>query len=83
MTVARDLAEFLTRTSSADLPSQAVEHAAMLLASTLASALWVPGWNHRRSSVTLRVSGAEFPRHRCGSTHARNCRHPMPPGSTP
>jgi len=38
MTVARDLAEFLTRTSSADLPSQAVEHAAMLLASTLASA---------------------------------------------
>src|SRR6266478_3817731 len=38
MTVARDLAEFLTRTSSADLPSQAVQHAAMLIASTLASA---------------------------------------------
>jgi 2-methylcitrate dehydratase PrpD len=38
MTVARDLAEFLTRTSSADLPPQAVEHAAMLIASTLASA---------------------------------------------
>src|SRR5713226_4385980 len=38
MTVARDLAEFLTRTTSADLPPQAVEHAAMLIASTLASA---------------------------------------------
>src|ERR1700730_2852087 len=34
MTVARDLAEFLTGTSSADLPPQAVEHAAMLIAST-------------------------------------------------
>jgi len=38
MTVARDLAEFLTRTSSADLPPQAIEHAAMLIASTFASA---------------------------------------------
>jgi len=38
MTVARDLAEFLTQTSSADMPPQAVEHAAMLIASTLASA---------------------------------------------
>ena len=38
MTVARELAEFLTRTSPADLSEQAVEHAAMLVASTLASA---------------------------------------------
>jgi 2-methylcitrate dehydratase PrpD len=38
MTVAGDLAEFLTGTSSADLPPQAVEHAAMLIASSLASA---------------------------------------------
>ena len=38
MTVARDLAEFLTGTSMADLPAQAVEHAAMLIASTIASA---------------------------------------------
>jgi len=38
MTVARDLADFLTRTSSSDLPRQAVEHAAMLIASTVASA---------------------------------------------
>lgn len=38
MTVARELAEFLSRTSSAGLPRQAVEHSAMLIASTLASA---------------------------------------------
>jgi 2-methylcitrate dehydratase PrpD len=37
MSVARELAEFLTGTSAADLPPQAVEHAAMLIASTLAS----------------------------------------------
>src|SRR5499427_9353298 len=38
MTVARELAEFLTETSVTDLPPQAIEHAAMLIASTLASA---------------------------------------------
>ena len=38
MTVATELAEFLTRTSSSDLPQQAIDHAAMLTASTLASA---------------------------------------------
>ena len=38
MTVAGELAEFLVGTSMADLPSQAAEHAAMLIASTIASA---------------------------------------------
>lgn len=38
MSTARELAEFLTRTTIGDLPAQAVEHAAMLIASTLASA---------------------------------------------
>jgi 2-methylcitrate dehydratase PrpD len=38
MTVARQLAEFLTATVTADLPPQATEHAAMLIASTIASA---------------------------------------------
>jgi 2-methylcitrate dehydratase PrpD len=38
MTVARQLAEFLTRVSYDELPAQAVEHAAMLIASTIASA---------------------------------------------
>jgi 2-methylcitrate dehydratase PrpD len=38
MTVARELAEFLTQTTPADLPPQTVEHAAMLIASTVASA---------------------------------------------
>jgi 2-methylcitrate dehydratase PrpD len=38
MTVARTLAGFLTETTYADLPAQAVDHAAMLIASTIASA---------------------------------------------
>ena len=38
MTVARDLADFLAGTSHADLPPQAMQHAAMIIASTLASA---------------------------------------------
>jgi 2-methylcitrate dehydratase PrpD len=38
MTVARQLAEFLTATSTADLPQQALDNAAMLIASTIASA---------------------------------------------
>jgi 2-methylcitrate dehydratase PrpD len=38
MTVARELAEFLTGVSAADLPAQAMDHAAMVIASTFASA---------------------------------------------
>jgi 2-methylcitrate dehydratase PrpD len=38
MTVARSLAEFLTQVSYADLPPQTVDYAAMLIASTIASA---------------------------------------------
>jgi len=38
MTVARSLATFLTQVSYAELPPQTVEHAAMLIASTIASA---------------------------------------------
>ena len=38
MSIARDLAAFLTRVSYADIPSQALEHGAMLISSTLASA---------------------------------------------
>ncbi len=38
MTVAGDLATFLVATSGADLPAQAIDHAAMIIASTIASA---------------------------------------------
>src|SRR5512141_1150119 len=38
MTVEGELAAFLTRQSNADLPAKAIEHAQMLVASTLASA---------------------------------------------
>src|SRR5882757_1315330 len=63
MTVARDLAEFLTQTSSADLPPQAVEHAAMLIASTLASAAMGAGLE---SSAIIR----ELARERGGISEA-------------
>lgn len=43
MTVARTLATFLTQVSYADLPPQTIEHAAMLIASTIASAAWGSG----------------------------------------
>src|SRR5262245_62561959 len=43
MTVARSLAQFLTRISYTDLPPQTIEHAAMLIASTIASAAWGSG----------------------------------------
>ena len=51
MTVAGELAEFLTRVGPADLPPQAVDHAAMLIASTLASAALGSGIE---SSVIIR-----------------------------
>jgi 2-methylcitrate dehydratase PrpD len=38
MTVARDLADFLVGTSTSDLPPQTMRHAAMIIASTIASA---------------------------------------------
>jgi 2-methylcitrate dehydratase PrpD len=43
MTVARQLAAFLTETKVADLPDQALTHAAMVIASTLASAAYGTG----------------------------------------
>ncbi|MEE9146403.1 MAG: MmgE/PrpD family protein [Candidatus Tectomicrobia bacterium] len=43
MTVAHTLATFLTQVSYSDLPPQTVEHAAMLIASTVASAAWGSG----------------------------------------
>ena len=38
MSLARDLAEFLAPYRASDLPAQTVEYAAMLIASTIASA---------------------------------------------
>src|SRR5438552_10709475 len=38
LSAARDLATFLTGVTAADLPAQALDHAAMLVASTIASA---------------------------------------------
>jgi len=48
MTVARTLADFLTGTSVADLPAQAMDHAAMIIASTFASAAFGSGISSAR-----------------------------------
>jgi 2-methylcitrate dehydratase PrpD len=40
MTVAREIADFLTGTKTADLPAQAMQHATMIIASTIASAAY-------------------------------------------
>jgi len=56
MTVARSLAEFLTQVSYADLPPQTVEHAAMLVASTIASAAMGSGLT---SSTIMRALARE------------------------
>jgi 2-methylcitrate dehydratase PrpD len=63
MTVACELAEFLTRVGPADLPPQAVDHAAMLIASTLASAALGAGIE---SSVIIR----DLARERGGTAEA-------------
>ena len=56
MTVARSLAEFLTQVSYSDLPPQTVEHAAMLIASTIASAALGSGLE---SSTIIRAIARE------------------------
>ena len=71
MTVARELAEFLTRTTPADVPPQAVEHAAMLIASTLASAALGTGLE---SSTIIR----DLARERVGRPDASLWFHPGP-----
>jgi 2-methylcitrate dehydratase PrpD len=53
MTVAHQLAEFLTATSTDDLPEQALDHAAMLIASTIASAACGTGLESARIIRTL------------------------------
>ena len=57
MSAARELANFLTGVTPADLPAQAMDHAAMLIASTLASAAMGSGTRILpRSSRIWRVS---------------------------
>src|SRR5437762_1321331 len=48
MSTARELADFLTRITPSDLPDQAMDHAAMLVASTLASAAMGSGLESAR-----------------------------------
>ena len=72
MSIARDLAAFLTRVSYADIPPQAIEHAAMLISSTVASAAW--GSGIASSSIMRATSAAEHLTGRFGLTQATSCR---------
>src|SRR5687768_16688337 len=63
MTVARTLATVFAQVAYADLPSQAVEHAAMLIASTVASAACGSGLT---SAAIIR----NLARERGGTPHA-------------
>ena len=80
MTVARELANFLTGGHPADLPPQALDHAAMLIASTHRQR----GDAGRRTQSARIISDmAREPRRqraapRCGSTPAPSCRSSMP-----
>ena len=71
MTVARELADFLTRAAPRDLSKQAVDHGAMLIASTLASAALGTGIE---SSAILRGLAQE----RGGRPDASLWFHPRP-----
>ena len=58
---ARDLAEFLTGVTPSDLPAQAMDHAAMLIASTLASAAMGSGLESSRIIRDMAGSAAGAP----------------------
>ena len=78
MTVARSLAEFLTQVSYADLPPQTVDHAAMLIASTIASAALGSGIESSTIMEPLPESTAARPKPRSGLTKAPSCPSPTP-----
>jgi len=74
MTVARELGEFLAGTKTTDLPAQAIGHAAMVIASTIASAAY--GTNIRSAQIirdlTREQADERMPRY--GLIPASSCR---------
>ena len=64
MSIARDLAEFFAPLDYADLPAQTTDYAAMLIASTFASAALRQGASNRR--VDRPRHGARARRHPAG-----------------
>jgi 2-methylcitrate dehydratase PrpD len=62
MSTARELADFLTRLTPSDLPDQAMDHAAMLIASTLASAAMGSGLESARIVTEMARSLGGSPR---------------------
>src|SRR3954471_6718955 len=62
MSTARELADFLTRITPSDLPDQAMDHAAMLIASTIASAAMGSGLESARIIKDMATSLGGSPR---------------------
>ena len=82
MTAARELAEVPTRTTASDIPQQAIEHTAMLIASTVASAAIGARLEPAEIIRTLareRVGSRRLP---CGLLGPRNRPCPTPRRST-
>src|ERR1700760_3492714 len=57
MTVARDLAEFLVGSKTSELPAQAMQHAAMIIASPIASATY--GTNIRSAQIIRELASEQ------------------------
>jgi 2-methylcitrate dehydratase PrpD len=82
MTAARELAEFPTRTAASDIPQQAIEHTAMLIASTVASAAMGARLESAEIIRTLARERGGARRLPCGLLRPRNCSCPTPRRST-
>jgi 2-methylcitrate dehydratase PrpD len=80
MTAARELAEFPTRTAASDIPQQAIEHTAMLIASTVASAAM--GARLESAEIIRTLARERGGARRCGLLRPRNCPCPTPRRST-
>ena len=74
MSVARELAAFLTGVTPSDLPAQAMDHAAVLIASTLASAAMGSALESSRIVKDMAVSLGGSARASIWFDKAPNCR---------
>ena len=74
MSAARDLANFLAGVTARDLPPQTLDHAAMLIASTIASAAMGSGLESAGIIKDMARSLGAARALACGSMRAPNCR---------
>jgi hypothetical protein len=82
MTVARQLAAFLIATRTTDLPELALDHPAMVVASTLASAACGTGIESARIIRAIAQERTGEGMRRSGSMREKNCPSPARSRST-